>query len=492
MADGASIVESVASHAKHAGARAAIIAGDEVLTYQQLWEKAQAAAGLLRAMGATGGDRVVLGAAAGQSAFCIGYLGAHLAGLTVIPVSGTVTASELDHIRQVASPALTFVANPKRVSDESVHATARIAEAEACSITLQPPVPDSTADILFTSGTTGKPKGVMLSHRNIRSAADHINRFVGNDAQDTEVVPLPLSHSFGLGRFRCNLIKGGTIVLTPGITFPGVIAKALDRWRATGFASVPAGFAALLHHDPDFFAPFAGQLRYMEIGSAEMPQKDKRQLMQTLPNTRICMHYGLTEASRSAFTEFHSDAAHPDSVGRPAPSVRIRITDADGDACNPGQSGRICIQGDHVMQGYLGDEEATRAALQDGWLVTEDVGHLDADGLLYLEGREGDLINVGGRKVSPLELEQQLLQVPGVKECACVAVPDPKGLTGEAIKALLVAEQADVQPAPSELIAHLRGRVEAFKIPSQWEWCEEIPRTSSGKIQRRRAVDVAQ
>ena len=201
------------------------------------------------------------------------------------------------------------------------------------------------------------------------------------------------------------------------------------------------------------------------------------------------MHYGLTEASRSAFVEFHEAKAvdRLDSIGRPTPGVAIRVIDKEGGTCPPGERGRIVIRGDTLMSGYWQDEAATAAASVDGWLVSGDVGHVDRDGWLFLDAREKDLINVGGREVSPLEIECILEELDVVATCACVGVPDPQGITGSAVKAFLVPAPGVTElPRPVVLARHLRGRIEPYKMPIAFTWIEEheLPRTSSGKLRR--------
>ena len=480
-----SVVEAVSFHARAQPDRIAIAAGDRKLTYAELWERVQAASQLIAGQGAQPGEAIVLSSTSGQLPFALGYLGAHLAGCCVVPTDPQLPEMALLDLTQKVGAKLVFVRNPKRVSSIVTHALDSFDSAPSTNASFSFPADSDVADILFTSGTTGSPKGVVLTHENVLSAAININAFIGNGSEDIEVLPLPLSHSFGLGRLRCCLIAGGTIVLTTGFSFPGVITKAIEQWKATGFASVPAGFAVLFRIDSMVLKRFESQLKYIEIGSAPMPERDKLQLIEMLPTTRICMHYGLTEASRSAFIEFHEHTDHLSSVGRSSPNVSIRIVNNNGEGCATNQSGKIHIKGAHVMQGYFQDATATQAVLKDGWLDSCDFGHLDQEGFIYLEGREAELINVGGKKVSPLEVERQIMNIPGIEECACVAAPDTKGVTGATVKAFLVADPSFTNsPEIRDITIHLKNYLEPHKIPTQWEWRDTLPRTNSGKLQR--------
>jgi long-chain acyl-CoA synthetase len=323
----------------------------------------------------------------------------------------------------------------------------------------------------------------MLTHRNILAAATNINAVLENDASDREVVPLPLSHSFGLGRLRCNMLAGGTIILVSGFKLPGEILGAMQRWKATGFAVVPAGMAVLVRFGQEELAGFANQLEYMEFGSAPMPLSTKQLLIDILPHTRVWMHYGLTEASRCTFIEFHDGRDHLDSIGKPTPNVEVRVVDAQGRDAAPGKPGEIVVKGGMVTAGYWKDPERTKRTLVDGWLHTGDLGHKDEQGYIYLHGRKGDMINVGGFNVSPVEVEDVLAQHPAIEQGACIGIPDPSEVSGEVVK-VFVVPNGEARPTRRELIDWLKPRLEPYKLPAAVEWVESLPKTGSGKLQR--------
>ena len=228
-------------------------------------------------------------------------------------------------------------------------------------------------------------------------------------------------------------------------------------------------------------AKFAEQLRYIEIGSAALPIEDKRLLMELFPTSRLCMHYGLTEASRALFTEFHTAASNLESVGRPAtPLVEVQVFGDDGQRLDNGIDGEICVRGNMVSRSYFLPQDNENAFYGD-WFRTGDWGHMDDNGNFYLTGRKKELINVGGEKVSPAAIEDAILSL-GVKDCACVAVSDPNGMLGEVPKAYLVKGGTPLEI--DEIKNRLMKLLPPHEIPVEWEWIESIPRTSSGKIQR--------
>ena len=483
------LVERLVEHAAAHPERLALVAAGQQVTYGQLLRKVVAAALQLQSLGVQTGDRVVLAASA-TPAFVYGYLGCHYRGAVAVPVDPKISQQRLEQIAAIAQPRAVFLARKISASPDW-RSIEDLSSGPAGSLDPVTARADRIADLLFTSGTTGQPKGVMLSHAAIMAAADYINAFIGNTAADREVVPLPLSHSFGLGRLRCNLLAGGTLIVVDGFMSPGDLLSALADWNATGLACVPAGFAVLFKTSGSKLGGFRSKLRYIEIGSAAMPLEHKRRLMSLLPETRICMHYGLTEASRSAFIEFHGASDRLDSIGKPSRDVELRIVDADGSDCATGQMGRVVIKSPAMMSGYWQDPDGTAQAFLGDYLISGDVGHRDEDGFLFLDAREKELINVGGREVSPVEIETLLEMHPAVGEAACIGVPDPQGVTGMAVKAFLVARPGVEAPKSTVLAKHLRGKIEPYKMPREYEWIAELPRTASGKLQRVRLAEQA-
>jgi long-chain acyl-CoA synthetase len=222
----------------------------------------------------------------------------------------------------------------------------------------------------------------------------------------------------------------------------------------------------------------------MEIGSAPMRLATKKALMELLPRTRICMHYGLTEASRSAFIEFHADARHLESIGKPSPNVALRIRSDTGEALPPHCVGRLQVRSEAVMKEYWQDPEGTRRAkADDAWLDTGDLGHFDDAGYFYLDARQEDVINVGGKKVYPATVEVPAAQFPGVIECVCVALADPRGLTGD-LPVLYIVEDASTSVDREALISHIASHVERHAVPAEVRVVESLPKTGSGKVLR--------
>ena len=345
-------------------------------------------------------------------------------------------------------------------------------------------VPDMSeiADVLFTTGTTGAPKGVALSYLNLAAAARNINEFIGNTADDIELLALPVSHSFGLGRMRCALTKGATVVMLGTFANVKKFFHEMKRCNVTMFAMVPASWGFIKKMSGKYIAKFADQLKFIEIGSSFMPKEEKEFLMEQLPHTRICMHYGSTEASRSAFMEFQSYKGNLPSAGKASPHTEIKIFSPEGKPLSLGEEGEVCVKGEHVTCSYWNETpERFASDFYDGYFRTGDCATMDADGNIYLKSRIKEMINVGGKKVAPMEVEDILNTIPGVKESACIGIPDPGVVLGEVVKAFVVADESLTD---EEIMSQLKPQLEVYKLPVEIERISEIPKTSSGKIQR--------
>ncbi|HTF90343.1 MAG TPA: class I adenylate-forming enzyme family protein [Planctomycetota bacterium] len=479
------LVEELRRRALLQPERAALVAGEARVSYGELWTRVLAAADEFAHSGVRTGDRVLL-AGLSLPEFAYGYYAAHLLGAVAVPFDPFSPTSRREELIARTQPKLVFGAKAEAHPELGrIRELKELGALPQTGFAHEPPAPELLADLIFTTGTTGRPKGVRLTQENIAVAANHINAVIRCREGDAEVLPLPLYAAFGLGRMRCGLLGGRTIVLIDGFRLPGEIFGAIQKHDAVGLAGVPAGFAVLLRSGTRGLGSLAGQLKYIEIGSAPMPMEHKQALMEFLPKTDLWMHYGLTEAARSGFIEFHRHRDHLESVGLAAPGVRMSIRAEDGSECRPGELGTLWIGGRHISSGYWDDPSATAAAFVDGWVSTGDLARIDADGFIYLSGRMDDMIKVGGFNVSPEEVERVLSEHPGIRECACVGVPDPRKIAGHVVGAFLVAASGGPTISFDELSQWVAARLESYKVPVQYTWLETLPRTTSGKLLRR-------
>lgn len=471
------IVHSILKWADNTPTRNAIIFPGFSISYRQLARGILSTAVLLKEKGVKKGNILAIYAEKNPGFFYC-YFAAHYLGAIVLNLDPSINKERLSYITAETHPVLTIGSKSNNdLNYEAITAYRATVIPERGELS-----PNDIADIMFTTGTTGGAKGVPLTHRNQTAAARQINAFIGTCSTDVEVVSLPIYHSFGLGRVRCLLSIGATVICVDGFGNTRELFTALSENKATGWAFVPAAWAYLQQTTGNLITQYAQNLRYIEIGSAPMPVEKKRELMELFPQTRICMHYGLTEASRSSFIEFHSESAYLQTAGKPSPNTEISIINENGTILEPLQEGEICIKGHHVMQSYLNSPDIT-SYYHGEFFRTGDWGLLDNNGYLHILSRTKDIINSGGKKISPEEVENMLLQLPGIKECACVAEADPNGILGEVVKAILVSDGTS-KPDLTDIRKELTGKLENYKLPTLIEWRDRLPRTDSGKLKR--------
>ena len=341
------IEQQIFNHAQETPQKTALISGTIEVSYEQLWKEIKMAAAWFSEK-AERGDRIVVSASKNIE-FVYTYFGAHIAGMICVPIDPETNETRLKRIIDVAKPKL-IVGELRNHGD---HIVIPFTDVKSNSkLGFDSPIESNVADLLFTTGTTGLPKGVVLTYANQMAAANNINTFIGNTSDDVEMLALPISHSFGLGRLRCVFAKGATLVLLGSFASMKKFYGEMERCHVTGFGMVPASWAYILKMSGEKIGQFANQLKYIEIGSAFMSLANKQKLMSLLPNTHICMHYGLTEASRSAFISFHDDQEHLMSAGKASPNTEIVVFSDHGESVNIGEDGEICVKGAHVCSDY--------------------------------------------------------------------------------------------------------------------------------------------
>lgn len=472
------LLQSVFHHAEIVPDKTAIVVGNIEVSYSLLALNARKAASLLDGLGLRPSDRIILSAHK-DIEFIYLYLGAHILGVTNVIVDAESNKERLNYIEDKTNPLWCFG------YESSKHRSMQFAEIDIEALQPYSGVSDNLsvddiAEVLFTTGTTGAPKGVCLSYGNIAGSASNINSFIKNEATDIEVLGLPICHSFGLGRIRCNLMMGATIVILGSFANVRLFFKTIERYHATGFGVVPAAWAYIRKISGTRIGKYASQIKYIEIGSAAMPLETKKEMLNLFPNTRICMHYGLTEASRNCFQEFH-DIEHLGSIGKPVcENVDVQIFSPEGSVLPDGEKGELCVKGNMVLSRYL-EEKDNKNAFYDEYFRTGDCGYRTDEGYIYLLGREKELINVGGKKVSPMEVEDAIIAL-GVGDCVCVPMKDPDGIMGELVKCYILKDSTTL--SFEQIAEQLSTKLEHYKLPVVYEWIDSIPQTASGKKQR--------
>jgi acyl-CoA synthetase (AMP-forming)/AMP-acid ligase II len=334
-------------------------------------------------------------------------------------------------------------------------------------------VPENIADILYTTGTTGKSKGVMISHQTIIVDAENLISGQGFTHDLAFIVNGPLNHIGSLSKIYPVIMLGATLILVDGMKDLNAFWKAFD-YPALKVATflVPASIRILIQFCPEQLAAYAEKIDFIETGAAAISQADMETLCRLLPKSRLYNTYASTETGIISTYNFNDGKCVAGCLGRPMPHSQVFIT----------SEGHIACKGDTLMSGYVGDPERTATVLRDGVVYTSDIGRIDEKGMLHLSGREDDVINVGGFKVAPTEVEDAAMAFPDIQDCICISVEHK--IMGRALKLLVVMKDGRVLNKRA-LAQFLKNKLETYKIPTLYEQTETVKRTFNGKLERK-------
>lgn len=504
------LVDRLRRHAVDIGDKAVFKFEGRVTTFSEFDARSDQAANGLEALGVKPGDRIgYLGK--NTDAFFELWFGAMKAGAVMTPIGWRLAIPEILHIVRDAGIGVLFVG--REFPDQAAGVAAEIpglrilAEDDSLGLAAgrlayrdwltrhspsppgREPRPDDTAIQLYTSGTTGRPKGVMLSQtgfvthlRNVGDANLAWNRWSG---EDVSLVAMPVAHIGGSGWGVWGIFFGATSIIERQFTVAGAF-DAIERERISKFFIVPAALQTMVR-DPRARTIDYGCLRQINYGASPISPALLRECIAVFGCGFVQM-YGMTETTGTVVALPPEDH-HPDgtprmqSAGKPVPGVEIAVVDPTGQALGPGAIGEIVVRACANMSGYWQQPEATAKTLDfAGWLHTGDAGYLDADGYLYVHDRIKDVIISGAENIYPSEIENALSDHPDVAEVAVVGVPDERW--GEAVKAFVVL-RADRDTDAAALLTWLRTRIAAFKLPKSIEFRDALPRNASGKLLRR-------
>ncbi len=460
-------------------------AGREVAyTRQELAARSASAAARLAARGVGAGDRVVFSGAPGADYLFL-YLGALRMGAVIVPANTAYTAAELGHIVTDSGARHLVLDDPGRAPQPSLEVVVPGKRLDGAPTVpaLHAPVAGDLAMIAYTSGTTGRPKGAMLSHANLLASARAVGLAWRWSEDDGLVLALPLFHIHGLGvGVHGSLCAGGRILLLGGFS-PAAVAAAAARDDATLFFGVPTMHSRLVEHaqaEPAAREALAS-LRLMVSGSAPLSH-ELWQRVADVTGQRIIERYGMTETIMNISNPYDGDR-RPGTVGLPLPGVEVRL---DADADGPGE---LLVRGQNVFSGYWERPEATQEAFAPGgWLRTGDVGVRSADGYYAIVGRSKELIISGGYNIYPREVEEALEAHPAIREAAVVGRPSPEW--GESVAAFVVAADGATIPDAVALTTFVAERLAGYKKPREYHVIDAVPRNALGKIDRRQVGEL--
>lgn len=467
----------------------ATLAEGRTLTYETLWSAVRGAAAGLRGLGVGPGVRVGF-CLPNSAALIIGYYATWYAGGIVVPANPLATESELR--QQLADAGVSVLVGVAASVGQAVAGVLKVPFVDVAAfqtmererpVAPAPCVPqDDVAVLLYTGGTTGAPKGAMLTHRNIvANTVQFATWYAFEPGDEVAACAIPMFHSGGMSGVMNVPLSAGSTLLVFSRFAAASVARTVERARVTRLFGVPTMFIALLNDGTARTADYAS-LRACRTNAAPLPPTVKNAFDTLVGREVLVEGYGLTETSPLTHANPIS-RAKAGSIGIPLPDTDARIVDlATGLDVAPGESGELLIRGPQVMRGYWNRPEATAEAMSDGWFRTGDVASQDAEGYFAIVDRRKDMINTAGFKVWPREVEEALYAHPAIRLAAVVGVPDD--YRGEAVKAFVVLKD-DVGCGESDLNAFLRERLTAYKVPRSIEFRTELPTSGAGKLLRR-------
>jgi long-chain acyl-CoA synthetase len=490
---GLNLASIVTESAARVPDKAAIRLGEVELTYAELDDRSARLATLLRERGLQAGERVGV-MLPNVPEFPIAYYGVLRAGGIVVPMNVLLKRREIAFYLQDSGAELLlawhgFAGEAGGGAEDAGAEMIELGPASfAAALSEHEPAPglaetagEDTAVILYTSGTTGKPKGAELTHANLHRNADVSCRTTCEIAAgDVVFGGLPLFHSFGQTvSMNASLMAGACLTLVPKFD-PGEALETMQRDGVTHFYGVPTMYGALLHH-PGRESYETSSLRTCITGGASMPVEVLRGFEQAF-GAIVLEGYGLSETSPVACSNHPGRERKPGSIGTPIEGVEMRVVGEDDDEVEQGEVGEIVIRGHNIMKGYWQRPDATEEAMRGGWFHSGDMARVDEDGYFYIVDRKKDLIIRGGYNVYPREVEEVLYEHPKIREAAVVGVPHDQW--GEEIGAAVVVHEGE-ELAPEEVSAYVKERIAAYKYPRLVWFVEELPKGPTGKILKR-------
>ena len=433
------IEDYIRLHAEVMPEKVAVVSGSQYVSYATLWQKIQERTAEFRSRGMRLGGVVAMRTTQTID-FLIGYFAVHLAGAVAMPLEKNMPEQRF---REISNLYAGFTP------------------------------PEEVADILFTTGTTGNSKGVMISHETIIADAENLVGAHGYTDQTVFVVCGPLNHIGSLSKIYPVMMQGGTLVILDGMRNLEEFFHAMD-YPSDKMATflVPANVRMLIMLAKKRLASLADKIDFIESGAAPLSHADMKMLCELLPNTRLFNTYASTETGIIATYNYNDGRCMAGCMGHTMKYSGVRI-DTDG---------RIVCRGRTLMTGYANDPEMTAQILRDDELYTADLGQIDEDGLLHLVGRMDDVINVGGFKVDPVEVENVAMELPQLADCICVQVGHP--VAGMALKLIVVMKEGESMNRKS-IARFISQKLESYKVPLIYEQTDHIRRTFNGKLDRK-------
>ena len=465
-----SIVKCIYQHSISRADKIAIIAPDMTVNYKDFWHIINVTAQKLIEKGLKEGQRVILEASHSVEFMTVCYA-VHLAGGVHVPVENGAPAERVEEITKEIEPSMVITGeHPLEYFGLTLNDLFDLPQAE-----LGFPREEMLQEILFTTGTTGKSKGVMITHYGQMNMCVSQNAVVDFSIDNVWLIPTPMNHAAGLRKTHMSMVRGSQVVLMNGFTNLKQFFANIRDYGVTSIYLPPAGVHYILMLASKELAKYDEQLDFLYSSSAALPGGDKEKLISVLPTVRKFDAYGGSEVGAVCYIDYNANRDNTKCVGKPNPGVEVFIVDEDYNRIEATEDnpGIIAIRSNTVTAGYWNEPEITANTIIDGVIYMTDLGYLE-NGYLYLVGRRDDVINVGGLKIAPTEVEDVVLRHETVDECVCIPYEDKR--FGRVVK----------------LLVKVKGgcELEDYKVPKFIEAVDEIPRTFNGKIDRKKIIKM--
>ena len=462
-----------------------LLGPQENKSYQTIFENTLSLASFINQKVGTG-KRIVL-VSQNSSFFIVAYLGILKSGNICIPLNPSIEQSTFDFIINKTASEIGFISElAKKKLEVSIDF---YSETHLTTILNYPAKSDSfkndfdgdqIAEIIFTSGSTASPKGVMLTHNNIIANTDSIIKYLNINENDRIMVVLPFFYCYGLSLLHTHIRVGGQLVMNNNFIFLTSTINNLNDYQCTGFAGVPSHFQILLRKTELFKNTEFPYLRYMTQAGGKLQNAFILEFTESFPSISLFVMYGQTEATaRLSYLPPELLKTKLGSIGKGIPGVELKVVDSKGNRIVPGKIGEIIARGKNVMSGYLDDPKESAKVIRNGWLHTGDLATIDSEGFIYLTARKKEIIKVGGKRVSPKEIEGVIDMIPGVIDCSVEAVEDE--ILSEAIKATIVIVDNESIIDEEAIRSFCSARLSNYKIPTVFEIKKVISISATGK-----------
>ncbi len=476
-----SIVKCIYEQSLRTPQKTAVIATDCTADYQSFWKYICAAAQLLRDRGVEQKQRIML-----EAGHTVEYLACcyaiHLLGAVHVPFESGAPADRIREIAAEIDPALILTG---RHPLENLGATLEsLPEPEGV---WEFPKEELLQEILFTTGTTGKSKGVMITHYGQMNMCQSQNAILNYSEDNVWLIPTPMNHAAGLRKTHMSMVRGSTVLLMEGFRNLKLFFENMRKYKVTSLYLPPSAVHYILMLAGKELAKFDEQLDFLYSSSTALPGGDKEKLIALLPSVRKFDAYGGSEVGAVVYIDYNAVREAGNCVGKPNPGVDIFMVDEQyrPKKATKDDPGIIAIRSNTVTAGYWNEPELTAQTIRDGVIYMTDLGYMSDDGYLYLLGRRDDVINVGGLKVAPMEVEDAALRYEKIDECVCVPYDDKA--FGRCVK-MYVVMKPDCDFSPEDITAFLETKLEAYKIPRFIQCIDSIPKTFNGKIDRKKLI----